>query len=195
MTILGIQRGKQVFIRESITFKQHPAPCMKDGTTLTSAHVEFSYNKSISADTGLPPLKVPMNRLLRLPLSIVEHHTPEDTKASPTITWNTVTSSPTANGVRMRWYAKNTPSRSLPWSTVAQSLQTHSNNSLYLYRWLSMCLHHRCYHSPAHAKILKTKLSLNWTSPFTIFAVSPTPSDCTPDDRSLGRLVALLGFP
>ena len=36
-------------------------------------HVEFSYNKSVSAATGLAPNEVHMNRLPCLPLTVFEH--------------------------------------------------------------------------------------------------------------------------
>ena len=36
-------------------------------------HVEFAYNDSVSAATGLDPNEVHMNRLLRLPLTVFEH--------------------------------------------------------------------------------------------------------------------------
>ena len=35
--------------------------------------MEFAYNNSVSAATGLDPNKVPMGRLPRSPLTIVEH--------------------------------------------------------------------------------------------------------------------------
>ena len=39
--------------------------------------------------------------------------------------------------------------------------------------------------SGTDAKVLKEKLSLNWTGPFKILAVGSSPSDSTPDGRSL----------
>ena len=36
--------------------------------------MEFAYNNSVSAATGLAPYEVHMNRLPRLPLTIFEHH-------------------------------------------------------------------------------------------------------------------------
>ena len=35
------------------------------------------------------------------------------------------------------------------------------------------------------AKILKGKLSVNWTGPFKILAVGPSPTEATPDGRPL----------
>ena len=36
-------------------------------------HVEFAYNNSVSAATGLAPNEVHMNRLPHLPLTVFEH--------------------------------------------------------------------------------------------------------------------------
>ena len=36
-------------------------------------HVEFAYNNSVSAATGLAPNEVHMNRLTRLPMTVLEH--------------------------------------------------------------------------------------------------------------------------
>ena len=75
-------------------------------------HIELAYNKSVSAATGLVPNEVYINRLPRPPSPSSNTATPEATNASPATTWNTTTSPPTANGVRMRWFANNAPSLS-----------------------------------------------------------------------------------
>ena len=45
------------------------------------------------------------------------------------------------------------------------------------------------------AKVLKAKLSLNWTGPYKVLAVGPcTPAD-TPDGSPLGAKLQYLGLP
>ena len=46
----------------------------QDNWDVRLPHVEFAYNNSVSAATGLAPNEVHMNRLPRLPLTIFEHH-------------------------------------------------------------------------------------------------------------------------
>ena len=49
--------------------------------------------------------------------------------------------------------------------------------------------------SGTDAKVLKEKLSLNWTGPFKILAVGPSPSDSTPDGRPLATNWYYLDLP
>ena len=45
----------------------------QDYWDLQLRHVEFTYNNSVSAATGLAPNEVHMDRLPRLPLTVFEH--------------------------------------------------------------------------------------------------------------------------
>ena len=45
------------------------------------------------------------------------------------------------------------------------------------------------------AKVLKTRLSLNWTGPFKILAVGPSPTEAAPDGRSLATKLLYLDLP
>ena len=47
---------------------------LQDDWDVHLPHVEFAYNNSVSAGTGLAPNEVHMNRLPRLSLTIFEHH-------------------------------------------------------------------------------------------------------------------------
>ena len=49
--------------------------------------------------------------------------------------------------------------------------------------------------SGTDAKVLKEKLSINWTGPSKIVAVGPSPSDSTPDGRSLAAKLLYLELP
>ena len=49
--------------------------------------------------------------------------------------------------------------------------------------------------SGTDASVLKEKLSLNWTGPFKILAVGPSPSDLTPDGRPLAAQLLYLDLP
>ena len=71
-----------------------------------------------------------MIRLPSLSFSIFEQHYARAHKSSLATTWNTATSQPSTNGVRMRWCTNIVPSRSLVWSAVVQASQTHPNTFL-----------------------------------------------------------------
>ena len=63
-----------------------------------------------------------------------------------------------------------------------------------------MGVQHRFYYSPGaksgtDAKVLKEKLSLNWTGPLKIFALGLSPSDSTPDGRPLATTLLCLDLP
>ena len=45
------------------------------------------------------------------------------------------------------------------------------------------------------AKVLKTKFSLNWTGPFKILAIGPSPAEATPDSRTLAAKLIYLDYP
>ena len=45
------------------------------------------------------------------------------------------------------------------------------------------------------SKVLKAKLSLNWTGPFKILAVGPSPAEATPDGRPLASKLLFLDLP
>ena len=45
------------------------------------------------------------------------------------------------------------------------------------------------------SKVLKAKLSLNWTAPFKILAIGPSPAETTPDGRPLASKLLYLDFP
>ena len=49
--------------------------------------------------------------------------------------------------------------------------------------------------SGTDAKVLKENLSLNWTGPFNILAVGPSPSDFTPEGRPLAANLLYLDLP
>ena len=146
----------------------------KDKTTSICHTVEFAYNNSVSAATGLASNELYMTRLRRPLLSIFGHHTTtlEATKASPATPWNTATSQPIANGVRTRWCANNTPSLSPTWSAVIQRPLMPSNNSL---------------STPSVAGYISTTPP----SPFAR-ATKPTPGFSRRSHRSTGRVLSKL---
>ena len=63
-----------------------------------------------------------------------------------------------------------------------------------------MCVHY-CFHHPpgcegnTDAKVLKAKLTLNWTGPYEVLAVGPCSSTETPDDSPLGDNLLYLDLP
>ena len=45
------------------------------------------------------------------------------------------------------------------------------------------------------AEVLKAKVSLNWTVPFKILAIGPSPAEATPDSRTLAAKLIYLDYP
>ena len=86
----------------------------QDDWDLQLPHVEFAYNNSVSAATGLAPNEGHMGRLPRLPLTTFER-TPEsrDTGVWPATTWPTATWLQTDSSARTILFANAMPS-SLP---------------------------------------------------------------------------------
>ena len=74
------------------------------------------------------------------------------------------------------------------WSADIQSSPTHSNKFLstpLVASYNTSATIHQGAKSSADAKVLKAKRSLNWTDPFKRLAVGPSPSDSTPNGRTL----------
>ena len=97
----------------------------------------------------------------------------------------------------MRRSASNTPSLSPAWSAVIQRFPTHSSNSVGGWVWIyntAATIGHGV-KSATDANVLKEKLSLNWTGPFKIIAVDPSPFDSTTDGRPLVATLLHLDFP
>ena len=104
----------------------------QDNWDVPLPHVEFANNNAVSAATGLAPNEVHVNRLPRLPLTIFEYHYARghQSLARDHLEYCDLAAD---RGVRMRWFANNTPSLSPEWSAVSAVIPrspTRSNNSL-----------------------------------------------------------------
>ena len=164
-------------------------------------HVEYAYNNSVSAATGLDPNEVHIGRLLRLPLTVFDRsygschqsldrdqlaycdlardrqrrayeivreqhaHTVARVNGRNSALSNAVLRRPKYMAGRWVWIYNTA-------ATIRQGLQKSVDN-----------------------KVLKEKLSLNWTGPFKILAAGPSPAADTPDGRPLGDKLLYLDLP
>ena len=155
-------------------------------------HVEYAYNNSVSAATGLALNEAHIRRLPRLPLTIVDR---SYGSAHQSLDRDQLAYCDLARDRQQRAYEIVREQHAL---TIAR---VNGCNSA-----LSVALLHRpkytaggwvlIYNTAASIrqglrknadnKVLKEKLSLNWTGPFKILAVGPSPAADTPDGRPLG---------
>ena len=164
-------------------------------------HVEFAYNNSVSAATGLAPDEVHMGSLPRLPLTIFERTgvfghqslardhlaycdlaTDRQQRAYDIIRAHHAL---TVCRVERRNSALSDALRAVPkfvvdgWVWVYNTAATIRQGAK----------------TDTDAKVLKAKLSINWTGPYKVLAVGPcTPAD-TPDGSPLGDKLLYLHLP
>ena len=164
-------------------------------------HVEYAYNNSVSAATGLAPNEVHMGRLPRLPLTIFDR---SYGGMHQNLDRDQLAYCDLARERQQRAYELVREQHAL---TVARVNGRNSALSDALLRrpqyaaggWVWVCntaaTIRQGLRKGADNKILKEKLSLNWTGPFKIIAVGPAPAVDTPDGRPLGDKLLYLDLP
>ena len=154
-------------------------------------HVEFAYNNSVSAATGLAPNEVHMGRLPPLPLTIFDrsgvagHHS----LARDHLTYCDLASErqQRANDNVREMHALTVSRVERRNSALSDALRQVPNFAVG--NWV--CVYNTAFtirqgvKAGTDAKVLKTKFALNWTSPSKILAVGPCPSSNTPDGSPL----------
>ena len=173
----------------------------QDDWDLHLPHVEFAYNNSVGAATGLAPSEVHMGRLLRLPVTVfdrpgvVGHQslardhlaycdlaTHRQKRANDIVRAHHAL---TVSRVNSRNSALADPLRPAPnfatggWARVYNSASTIRQGVK----------------ANTDAKVLKAKLALNWTGPYMILAVGPCSAAETPDGSPLGDNLLCLDLP
>ena len=155
--------------------------------------VEYAYNNSVSATTGLAPNEVYIRRLPRLPLAILTAPTVEPIRAS------TATISPIAT---LPENGNNAPTSSVARvngrnSTLSDALLRRPKYVAGGWVWVynTAATIRQGMRKGVDNKVLKEKLSLNWTGPFKIVAVGPSPATNQPDGHPLGEKLLYLDLP
>ena len=164
-------------------------------------HVEYAYNNSVSAATGLAPNEIHMGRLPRLPLAIFDR---SYGGTHQNLDRDQLAYCDLARERQQRAYELVREQHAL---TVARVNGRNSALSDALLRrpqyaaggwvWVynTAATIRQGLRKGADNKILKEKLSLNWTGPFKIIAVGPAPAADTPDGRPLGDKLLYLDLP
>ena len=164
-------------------------------------HVEFAYSNSVSAATGLAPNEVLMNRLPRLFLTMFEHRY---ARGHQSLTRDLLEYCDRAADRQRRAYALVREQHAFSVSRVERrnSALSDALKQLPIYTiggwvWVynTAATIRQGAKSGTGAKVLKEKLSLNWTGPFKVLAVGPLPFDSAPDGRPLAAKLLFLDFP
>ena len=164
-------------------------------------HVEYAYNNSVSAATGLAPNEVHIGRLLRLPLTVFDR---SYGGTHQNLDRDQLAYCDLARERQQRAYELVREQHAL---TVARVNGRNSALSDALLRrpqyaaggwvWIynTAATIRQGLRKGADNKVPKEKLSLNWTGPFKILAVGPAPAADTPDGRPLGDKLLYLDLP
>ena len=164
-------------------------------------HVEYTYNNSVSAATGLAPNEVHIGRLPRLPFAVFDR---SYGGAHRNLDRDQLACCNLAREGQQRAYELVQEQHAL---TVARVNGRNSALSDALLRrpkytaggWLwvynTAATIRQGLRKGADNKVLKEKLSLNWTGPFKIIAVGRSSAADTPDGRPLGDKLLYLDLP
>ena len=152
-------------------------------------HVEFAYNNSVSAATGLVPNEVHMGRLPRLPRTIFDRSGVADHQnlARNHLAYCDLN----ANSAPTISFARCMPLQFPVWNgnsalpdALRQAPDFVVSNLVWLHNTASTI--RQGAKDGTAAKVLKTKIALNWTGPYIILALGPCPFSDTPDGSPLG---------
>ncbi len=162
-------------------------------------HVESAYNNSTSEATGLAPNEVHMNRLPRLPLTVIER---QYARGHQSLDRDQVEYCDLAADRQRRSYAMVRAQHRLSVSRIERrnSALGDALSKLPVYAvggwvWVynSESTIRQGVRSGTDDKVLKAKLSLLWTGPFKILAVGPSPK--APDGSPLAANLLYLDLP
>ena len=164
-------------------------------------HVEYAYKNSVSAATSLAPNEVYIGRLPHLPLTVFDR---SYGGAHQSLDRNQLAYCDLARERQPRAYELVQEQHAL---TVARVNGRNSALSDALLRcpkyaaggwvWIynTAATIRQSLRKGADNKVLKEKLSLNWTGPLKIIAVGPSSATDTPDGRPLGDKMLYLDLP
>ena len=146
--------------------------------------VEFAYNNSVSAATGLAPNEVYMGRLPRLPLTILDRSgdAGHQSLAHDHFAYCDLASErqQRANDIVRKMHALTVSRVECRNSALPEVSRQVPNSVVGNWVWQYFTTSFICQGAKAgtDAKVLKTKFALTWTGPYKILAVSPCPCPC-----------------
>ena len=164
-------------------------------------HTEYAYNNSVSATTGLAPNEVHIGRLPRLLLTVFHR---SYGGAHQNLDRDQLAYCDLAHERQQRAYelvreqhALNVARVNGRNSALSNALLRRSKYTAGGWVWVynTAATIRQGLRKSADNKVLKEKLSLNWTGPFKIIAVGPSSAADTPDGRPLGDKLLYFDLP
>ena len=164
-------------------------------------HVEYAYNNSVSAATGLAPNEVHIGRLPRLPLTVFDR---SYGGGHQSLDRDHLACCDLARERQQHAYELVREQHALTVARVNGRNSTLSDALLrrpkymaggWVWVYNTAATIRQGLHKGVDNKVLKEKLSLNWTGPFKIVAVGPSPATTQPDGRPLGDKLLYLDLP
>ena len=164
-------------------------------------HVEYAYNNSVSAASGLAPNEVHIGRLPRLPLTVFDR---SHGGIHQNLDRDQLAYCDLARERQQRAYelVREQHALTVAWvngrnSALSDALLRRPQYAADGWVWVynTAATIRQGLRKGADNKVLKEKLSLNWTGPFKIIAVGPAPAADTPDGRPLGDKLLYLDLP
>ena len=151
----------------------------QDGWDVHLPHVEFAYNNSVSAATGLAPNEVHMGRLPRLPLTVFDRSgvVGHQSLARDHLAYCDLATDrqKRANDIVRAHHALTVSRVNRRNSALTNALRPAPNFAVGDWAWVYNFASTIRQGAKANtdAKVLKAKLALNWTGPYKILAVGP----------------------
>ena len=161
--------------------------------------VEFTYNNSVSAATGLAHNEVHMGRLPCLPLTVFDRSgvACHQSLARDPLAYCDLARQQHANDIVREMHSLTVSRVERRKSALSNALRQVPNFVVGNWVWLCNTASTICQGTKAgtDVKVLKTKFALNWTGPYKILAVGPCPSSDTPDGFPLDNKFFYLDLP
>ena len=164
-------------------------------------HVEYAYNNSVSAATGLVPNEVHMGRLPRLPLTVFDR---SYGGMHQSLDRDQLTYCDLARERQQRVYELVREQHALTVARVNGRNSALSDDLLrrpqyaaggWVWVYNTAATIRQGMRKDTDNKVLKEELSLNWIGPFKIITIGPSPATDTPDGRPLGDKLLYLDLP
>ena len=173
----------------------------QDDWDLHLPHIEFAYNNSVSAATGLAPNEVHMGRLPRLPLTVFDRAgiVGDQRLARNNLAYCVLATDrqKRANDIVRAHHALTVSRVDRRNSALADAPCPAPNFAVGDWAWAynSATTIRLGVKANTDAKVLKAKLALHWTGPYKILAVGPCSAAKTPDGSPPGRNLLYLDLP
>ena len=163
-------------------------------------HFEYAYNNSVSAATGLAPNVVHLGRLPRLPITVFDR---SYGGAHQSLDRDQLAYCDLARERQQRAYELVREQHALTVTRINSrnsALSDAFSRPKYVaggWVWIynAAATIRQGSRENADYKVVKKKLSLNWTGPFEILSVGPCLATDTPDGRPLGDKLLYLDLP